>query len=43
MSNKQKQSEKKNRPGPKPEVLKIEGSWQDAIKLSLTKKKPANG
>ncbi len=29
--------------GPKPEVLKIEGDWQDAVKKSLAKKKPAAG
>jgi hypothetical protein len=29
--------------GPHPEVLKIEGDWQDAVKTSLTKKKPAKG
>jgi hypothetical protein len=29
--------------GPKPETLKIEGKWQDAIKKSLTKKKPIVG
>ena len=30
-------------PGPKPDVLKINGDWQDALKRSLTKKKPAGG
>jgi hypothetical protein len=30
-------------PGPKPEVLKLEGNWKDAIKKSLEKKKPAEG
>jgi hypothetical protein len=29
--------------GPKPEVLKIDGDWQEAIKRSLEKKKPADG
>jgi hypothetical protein len=29
--------------GPKPGVLKIEGSWQDAMKRSLQKKKPPEG
>jgi hypothetical protein len=29
--------------GPKPEVLKIEDDWQDAVKKSLSKKKPADG
>lgn len=31
----------RTKPGPAPELFKIEGmSWQDAIKKSLTKKKP---
>ena len=34
---------KKLTPGPKPDTLKIEGKWQDAVKKSLTKKKPADG
>lgn len=37
---------KKKRPaktGPKPETLKIEGKWQDAVRKSLSKKKPASG
>jgi hypothetical protein len=29
--------------GPKPEVLKIDGDWQDAVRTSLSKKKPAEG
>jgi hypothetical protein len=29
--------------GPKPETLKIAGKWQDAVKKSLAKKKPASG
>ena len=29
--------------GPKPDTLKIEGNWQDAVKKSLRKKKPARG
>ena len=33
-----------DKPGPKPELYKIEGmSWQDAVKKSFTKKKPAGG
>lgn len=31
------------KPGPKPEILKIEGKWQDAVKKSLSKTKPAHG
>lgn len=30
-------------PGPKPEVLKIDGDWRDAVKKSLEKKKPPEG
>jgi hypothetical protein len=28
------------KPGPKPDLLKLKGNWQSAIKKSLTKKKP---
>lgn len=31
------------KPGPKPDILKIGGKWQDAIKKSLVKKKPVEG
>jgi len=34
---------KKETPGPKPEIIKIEGDWHNAIKQSLSKKKPVNG
>jgi hypothetical protein len=30
-------------PGPKPDMLKIDGPWKDAIKKSLQKKKPPEG
>ena len=30
-------------PGPKPSILKLSGNWRDAVKKSLTKKKPADG
>jgi hypothetical protein len=41
---KQKSSKKKKlTPGPKPDVLKIDEDWQDAIKKSLQKKKPSEG
>jgi hypothetical protein len=30
-------------PGPKPDLLKIEGNWQAAVKKSFGKKKPATG
>jgi hypothetical protein len=29
--------------GPKPEVLRLEGNWKDAVKKSLAKKKPPEG
>jgi hypothetical protein len=29
--------------GPKPETLRLEGNWKDAVKKSLAKKKPAEG
>jgi hypothetical protein len=29
--------------GPKPDLLKIDGDWKDAVKKSLAKKKPAAG
>lgn len=34
---------KSETPGPKPDVLKINGNWRDAVKKSLEKKKPTNG
>jgi hypothetical protein len=34
---------KKAAPGPKPNILKLKGDWRDAVKKSLTKKKPAEG
>jgi hypothetical protein len=33
----------KSAPGPKPDVLKLKGKWQDAVKQSLQKKKPVEG
>jgi hypothetical protein len=33
----------KSTPGPKPDVLKVQGNWKNAIKVSLQKKKPAEG
>jgi hypothetical protein len=30
-------------PGPKPDLLKIEGDWKEAMKKSLEKKKPPEG
>ena len=36
-------SEQKLAPGPKPDVLKIDGDWQDAVEKSFQNKKPAGG
>ena len=33
----------KSKPGPKPELLKINGNWERAVTQSLRKTKPANG
>ncbi len=33
----------KVKPGHKPDILKIEGNWEDAVAKSLKKKKPATG
>jgi hypothetical protein len=44
MPNKPKASNAKRAiPGPKPEALKINGNWRNAVKQSLQKKKPPNG
>ena len=40
---KPKAAKKPQQPGPKPDLLKIEGDWRDAVKKSLEKKKPADG
>jgi len=40
---KKRQRKPKETPGPKPDMLKIEGDWRDAVKQSLKKKKPAQG
>ncbi len=43
MAKKTEKKSDKPKPGPVPETLKIEGNWQDAVKKSLGKKKPAQG
>lgn len=44
MASKRKRPDKKKAtPGPKPDLLKLEDDWQDAVKKSLAKKKPAAG
>jgi hypothetical protein len=40
---KRKSTKRGATPGPKPDTLKIEGKWQDAVKKSFTKKKPISG
>jgi hypothetical protein len=42
-SGKQTKPKAHKTPGPKPEVLKIEGNWKDAIKKALRKKHPEAG
>jgi hypothetical protein len=38
------QRKRKPKPrGPKPETLKLEGNWKDAIKKSLRKNRPPGG
>jgi hypothetical protein len=39
----EKASPPKTTPGPKPDLLKIPGNWQDAVKKSFGKKKPPEG
>jgi hypothetical protein len=34
---------KKKKTGPKPNHLKIEGDWKDAVKKAVRKKKPKKG
>jgi len=33
----------KQKRGPKPETVKIEGAWEDAVKTALEKKRPDDG
>ena len=33
---------KKDRPGPKPETVKIDGNWEDAVKRALKTKRPTD-
>jgi hypothetical protein len=40
---KHKHAKVKAVPGPKPDTLKIDGDWRDAVKKSLEKKRPATG
>jgi len=36
-------NKKKRTPGPKPDILKIDGDWREAVKKSLYKKKSDAG
>ena len=38
-----KSAKKKAKPGPKPEVLKLEGDWKENIRKSFQNAKPAKG
>ena len=40
MAQKKKKTEKVQKPGPKPDVLKLEGDWQSAVRKALTAKPP---
>jgi hypothetical protein len=40
---KTKKRPKKATPGPKADALKLSGNWKDAVKKSLSKKKPQEG
>ena len=43
MAKRKLKATKKAKPGPKPDTLKIEGNWQEAVKKSFEKKKPIGG
>lgn len=36
-------TEKREKRGPKPETVKIEGDWEDAVKTALEKTRPIEG
>jgi hypothetical protein len=40
---KQPEQQPTPQPGPKPDLLKIEGDWEEAVKKSLEKEKPPEG
>jgi hypothetical protein len=43
MEPKQEKPAPKEKPGPKPDILKIPGDWKDAVKKSLERRKPPAG
>ena len=40
---KSKPKKPRKRPGPEPEVLKIDGDWKDAMRKLVSKKRPVGG
>jgi hypothetical protein len=43
MKTKNSKAKPRAKPGPKADILKIEGNWKDAVKRSLERKKPREG
>jgi hypothetical protein len=43
MAAKKSKTKVKTPRGPKPEVLKIEGNWKDAMRKLISKKRPVGG
>lgn len=43
MKTKKPKAKRKAIRGPKPDLLKLAGNWEDAVKKSLAKKKPLGG
>jgi hypothetical protein len=43
MASKAKKTAKKAKPGPKAELLKLEGNWKENIRKSMQTAKPAKG
>ena len=35
--------ESKDKPGPRPDHLKLDGDWEDSVKKALGKKRPKEG
>ncbi len=35
--------DRQDKPGPKPDHLKLEGNWEEAVKKALQKEKPEEG
>jgi hypothetical protein len=43
MSKKAKKTKKVEKRGPKPDILKLQGDWQSAVRKALTKKRSEEG